>query len=147
VTDAAAITALVHRYAELLDQGDLDGTAALFAHATWRSVGRAQPLEGAEAVRRGYDNVILYDGVPSTKHVISNLTIDVDDAGTATARSYFTVLQGRPDFPLQPVLAGRYEDRFEKVDGQWRFAERVIHPDLVGDLSRHLRGADKILRE
>jgi 3-phenylpropionate/cinnamic acid dioxygenase small subunit len=87
--------------------------------------------------------VILYDGSPSTKHVISNVTIEItDDGSAATARSYFTVLQARPDFPLQLIIAGRYQDRFERVDGRWRFADRQIIPDLVGDLSRHMRDAD-----
>jgi hypothetical protein len=27
----------------------------------------------------------------------------------------------------------------ERVDGAWRFADRLILSDLVGDLSRHLR--------
>jgi hypothetical protein len=49
------------------------------------------------------------------------------------------VLQQVDDFPLQPIIAGQYRDRFEKVDGGWRFTERVIHPDLIGDLSRHMR--------
>jgi hypothetical protein len=40
--------------------------------------------------------------------------------------------------PLQPIVAGRYLDRFARVDGAWRFAERRILVDLVGDLSRHL---------
>ncbi|WP_218004149.1 hypothetical protein [Nocardia araoensis] len=35
--------------------------------------------------------------------------------------------------------AGRYHDRFERVDGQWPFAERRVHIRLTGDLSRHLR--------
>lgn len=138
--DVEAIRALIHRYAELLDGGDLDGVAELFAHATWGSPGRGRPLRGAEEVRHAYDGVILYAGVPDTKHVISNVTIDVDEAGTtANARSYFTVLQARPDFPLQPIIAGRYHDRFERVGGEWRFADRQILPDLVGDLSRHMR--------
>jgi hypothetical protein len=65
--------------------------------------------------------------------------IDADDAaGTAHARSYFTVLQQVDDFPLQIVIAGRYHDRFERVDGEWRLTERVILCDLIGDLSRHL---------
>jgi 3-phenylpropionate/cinnamic acid dioxygenase small subunit len=141
VDDVTAITALIHEYAERLDTGDLDGVAALFEHATWGSPGRGESLRGAAQVRRGYDGVILHeDGTPSTKHVISNVTVDVDDgADTAGARSYFTVLQARPDLPLQPIIAGRYHDRFERVDGRWRFAERVIIPDLIGDLSRHLR--------
>jgi ketosteroid isomerase-like protein len=141
--DVEPIRALIHEYAERIDGGDLDGLAAMFADATWGSPGRGAPLQGAEQVRRGYDGVILYDGTPGTKHVISNVTIEIaDDGTTATARSYFTVLQSRPDFPLQPIIAGRYHDRFERVDGAWRFADRQIIPDLIGDLSRHLRGGD-----
>jgi 3-phenylpropionate/cinnamic acid dioxygenase small subunit len=137
--DVEAIRALIHRYAELIDLGDLDAVAALFTHGTWSSPGRGAPLRGAEQVRHAYDGVILYDGIPSTKHVISNVTIDIADDGTATARSYFTVLQGRPDFPLQPVIAGRYHDKFERAGDAWRFADRQIIPDLIGDLSHHLR--------
>jgi uncharacterized protein (TIGR02246 family) len=138
--DVEAIRALIHRYAELIDLGDLDAVAALFTHGTWNSPGRGTPLRGAEQVRHAYDGVILYDGIPSTKHVISNVTIEItDDGTTATARSYFTVLQGRPDFPLQPVIAGRYYDQFERADDAWRFADRQIIPDLIGDLSHHLR--------
>jgi len=140
--DVEAIRALIHRYAELIDLGELDAVAALFTHGTWSSPGRGTPLRGSEQVRRAYDGVILYDGIPSTKHVISNVTIDIADGGTtATARSYFTVLQGRPDFPLQPIIAGRYHDQFERADDAWRFADRQIIPDLIGDLSRHLRDA------
>ncbi|MGH9033119.1 MAG: nuclear transport factor 2 family protein [Acidimicrobiia bacterium] len=140
--DRAAITALIHEYAERLDAGDLDGVADLFEHASWGSPGRGEPVRGAAAVRRGYDGVIIHEnGTPETKHVISNVTVDVDEAGgTASARSYFTVLQARPDLPLQAIIAGRYHDRFERDEGgRWRFADRVIIPDLVGDLSRHLR--------
>jgi hypothetical protein len=62
-----------------------------------------------------------------------------EEAGTAVSRAYFTVLQARPGLPLQPIASGRYRDRFERRDGQWRFAERRVRVDLVGDLSRHLR--------
>jgi uncharacterized protein (TIGR02246 family) len=143
--DVEAIRALIHRYAELIDLGDLDAVAALFTHGTWSSPGRGKPLRGAEQVRHAYDGVILYDGIPSTKHVISNVTIEITDDGmAATARSYFTVLQGRPDFPLQPVIAGRYHDQFERTDDAWRFADRQIIPDLIGDLSLHLRDASSV---
>ena len=80
------------------------------------------------------------DGTLRTKHVTTNTILEFDDSGhRATARSYFTVLQATPDLPLQPVIAGRYHDAFEKVDGAWRFHERVIHGDLIGDLTNHLR--------
>jgi ketosteroid isomerase-like protein len=137
--DTSQITTLIHRYAERIDAGDLDGVAALFADATWRSPGRSEPLRGTAAVRRAYDGVILYDGVPCTKHVVTNLCVEID-GDTATARSYFTVFQARPDLPLQPIIAGRYHDAFARSGGAWRFADRLILPDLIGDLSRHLRG-------
>ena len=59
--------------------------------------------------------------------------------GTAVSRAYFTVLQAVPGLALQPIVSGRYRDRFERRDGQWRFAERRVLIDLVGDVSRHLR--------
>jgi hypothetical protein len=68
------------------------------------------------------------------------LILEVDEeAGTAAARSYFSVLQQVGDGPLQAIVAGRYHDRFERVDGAWRFSERRIFVDLTGDLSHHLR--------
>jgi 3-phenylpropionate/cinnamic acid dioxygenase small subunit len=140
-SDEQAIAALIHAYAERLDDGDLDGVAALFAEATWRTPARAEPLRGTVAVRRAYDGVLLYDGRPSTKHVITNVTVEVaPDGASGRARSYFTVLQARPDLPLQPIICGRYHDAFARGAGGWRFADRLILPDLIGDLSRHLRG-------
>ncbi len=60
-------------------------------------------------------------------------------AGTATCRSYYTVLQATPELPLQAVAAGRYHDRFERVDGEWRFSFRDYSLfDLPGNLSQHL---------
>ena len=53
-------------------------------------------------------------------------------------RSYFTVFQATPALPLQPIIAGRYHDRFARADGTWHFADRRIFMDLVGDLREHL---------
>ncbi len=138
-TDVEAISALVMAYAERLDAGDLEGVAALFADATWRSPGRTEPLRGAAAVRAAYDVVILYDGLPSTRHVVTNLVVELTAPDRAVSRSYFTVFQARPDFPLQAIICGRYHDAFARTAAAWRFADRLILPDLVGDLSRHLR--------
>ncbi|MFJ1933159.1 MULTISPECIES: nuclear transport factor 2 family protein [unclassified Kitasatospora] len=79
---------------------------------------------------------------PRTQHVTTNLSVEVDEpAGTAVARSYVTVLRALPGFPLQPIAAARYHDRFELQSGQWQFAERRVRLTLVGDVSRHLRQA------
>ena len=76
-----------------------------------------------------------------TKHTMTNVQIDIDEASKkAKAQSYLTVMQAvPPDFPLQPIFSGHYHDTFEQVDGIWRFTIREISPDLIGDLSFHLR--------
>ena len=135
---------LIGAYAERLDAGDLDGVAALFDQGTFRSARGGEPLVGRDAVRRQYDRVLLYDdGTPLTKHVLGNIEVVVGDvidgnASTATSRCTFTVLQHVPGSDLRAVLAGRYHDRFEAGDDGWHFVERVVHPDLIGDLSRHM---------
>ena len=135
-----AIEALIFAYAERLDEGDLEGVANLFAGGVYRS-DRGGEYHGADAVLRMLrETVILHDGKPRTKHVITNLTVEVDEGrGEAGARSYYTVFQAAPDVALQPVIAGRYRDAFAREAGGWRFTERFIHVDLVGDLSRHVR--------
>jgi 3-phenylpropionate/cinnamic acid dioxygenase small subunit len=134
---ALAVAALVHAYAERLDAGDLDGVAELFAVATWRS-DRGTERRGTADIRRAYDLVILYDGSPRTRHVISNLIIE-SDGDSAASRSNFSVAQAPPGQALQIILAGRYHDRFEPDADGWRFADRYIHVDLVGDLRWHMR--------
>ena len=71
----------------------------------------------------------------------TNPIIEIDEAlGTATCRSCYTVLQQIGDGPLQPIVAGRYHDHFERVGDVWRFSERDYSMmDLVGDVSGHLR--------
>jgi hypothetical protein len=140
VDAAQEIANLIFAYAERMDAGDLAGVGSLFEHARY-GAGEG-PLAPGEIVERlNRELVILHeDGTPRTKHVTSNLAIEVDEAaGTANARSIYTVFQQVGETPLQPIVAGRYHDRFERAGGRWRFAERRIFVDLVGDLSRHLR--------
>jgi hypothetical protein len=139
--DAAAVVALLHRYCELQDAADFVAVSELFRHATYAVAGGA--------THRGYDevyalktrhDVVHGDGSLRTKHVTTNTIVELAaDGDTASARSDFTVLQAAPGLPLQPVIAGRYHDELEHVDGGWRFRARVIHGDLVGDLTKHLR--------
>lgn len=141
-----AIAELVFDYAARVDAGDFEAVGELFAHGAFRGVVDADTtsnFRGADEVRSCFEGMVIRydDGTPRTKHVTTNLVVDVDEAAnTATARSYFTVLQAVAGSPLQIVVAGRYFDTFERVDGQWRFADRLVYSDLVGDLSRHLRG-------
>lgn len=103
VDDVQAIKNLVYAYAERLDTGDLDGLGQLFARGTVRTDGSEQALRGADAVRGLIEQaVLLYEGIPATKHLISNLIVEIDDdRRSATARSYYTALQAHPELPLQ----------------------------------------------
>jgi ketosteroid isomerase-like protein len=135
-----AIEGLIATYAELVDDGDFAAVARLLADATFTD--GAGVVSGGDAIEKMLrDIVIVYDdGTPRTKHVTTNIAIEVDeDAGTAVSRAYFTALQALPDLALQPIVSGRYHDRFERRDGQRQFVERRVRTDLVGDVSRHLR--------
>ena len=137
-----SVAHLVYGYAERLDAGDFDGIADLLERADVTTEGRRRVRRGRADIVEMYTGTTrrFADGTPRTKHVTTNLVIDVDEpAGTATCRSYFTVLQAVPGaLALQPVIAGRYHDRFVNDAGVWRFAARHIFVDLVGDLSQHL---------
>ena len=144
IDSARQIESLMYTYAERIDAGNLEGVAELFANG--RIV--ASPDAPVESVAAGRDEVLgmyqgstrLYPcGTPRTKHVTTNAIIEVDDdAGTAAARSYYTVFQQLDDFPLQPIITGRYHDTFHLIDGVWWFDQRTMLVDQLGDLSRHL---------
>jgi len=142
MTDSAVqVGNLIARYAELIDAGDFDGLGELLGRASVGAVDSPGLLTGRDALARLFTSTTRRypDGTPGTKHVTTNLILDVDDeAGQAAARSYWTVLQAVPGLPLQPILAGRYHDRFTRSASTWRFAERRYLIDLVGDVSRHM---------
>lgn len=137
-TSATAITNLLYRYAELVDAGDFDALSAMFADADYLMRGGAA-LRGQHVGGAMRATVKLYDGIPRTRHVMTNAIVEVaDDNASATARSSFTVFQATDGFPLQAILIGGYHDTFVN-DAGWRFARREIHVDLVGDTSHHVR--------
>jgi 3-phenylpropionate/cinnamic acid dioxygenase small subunit len=138
------IANLLYRYAEFMDAGDFAGAASLFDHARLRVGGGGDgTVDAATMLTLWESGVTRYpDGTPRTKHVVTNPIIEVDEAaGTASCRSYYTVLQQTDDLPLQPIVAGRYHDRFQRVDGEWRYVFRDYSlMDMVGDVSHHLHG-------
>ena len=146
VPDAVAVTNVLYRYAELMDLGDFEAVADLLADCiiTVEGVpgdqrGRATILAMYVDWTRRYD-----DGTPRSRHLLSNPIVEVDAAaGTATVRSSYTVFQQTEVLPLQPIIIGRYHDRFARrpaPDGtvEWRFTHRHLFTDLTGDLSQHL---------
>ena len=139
--DERAIQNLLHRYCELQDAADFVGVSELFRYSTYRVQGgpTSHGYDEVYALKTRHDQTHA-DGSLRTKHVTTNTIIEIDDdARTASTRSYFIVLQATEVLPLQVVIAGRYLDTFELVDGAWRFTDRLIISELIGDLSQHIR--------
>lgn len=142
---AIEITNLIYTYAELLDAGDLDGVAGLFAHGRICGVENGPPetvFTGTTGVRRMYEMAtrIYEDGTPKTKHHTSNVQLSIDDArGTARSTSYYCVTQATPELPLQVIVTGHYKDTFHRRGGVWWFDTRTMFVDQLGDVSHHLK--------
>jgi ketosteroid isomerase-like protein len=143
-TPIESITKLIYAYAERIDAGDFAGVADVFAHAVLTFEGFDDAISGTPAIQALYERTTrrYEDGTPKTKHVMTNVSVDVAEDGTsATSRSYFTVLQAVPGaLALQPVIAGRYHNAYGLVDGRWRFTGMRIIVDLTGDLGHHMLG-------
>ena len=135
-----AIQRLLYAYSDTIDRGDFEATALLFGDDGLYGMVGSAAAQGAQQVLATFQrSVRLYDGVPRTRHIVTNVVIDVEPGATSgTARSYVNVLHQPPDSPLIPIAAGTYHDRVHLVDGQWLFAERRMHIELVGDMTTHL---------
>jgi hypothetical protein len=141
LSDGDHVRNLLGRYCERLDAGDLAGVGALFARGrlatedgTVLATGAA---EGAEFYGRG---TRLHDGSPRTKHLVVDTVLDPStDGATIVARSSYVVLQAVEGLmALQPIIAGRYVDTFDRAAEGWTWVERRFAVDLLGDLAHHL---------
>jgi 3-phenylpropionate/cinnamic acid dioxygenase small subunit len=133
---------LLGRYCERMDAGDFAGLAALFAHGSLADDKGTVFATGAAEMQAMWERqTMTYDGSPRTRHVTANPVIEVDDAeGTATCTSSYVVFQGVDDLRFQPIVSGRYADRFAMGDdGGWYFTARRYAVDHVGELSHHLK--------
>jgi SnoaL-like domain len=130
----------VYEYARLLDTGDVSGAADLFA--VQGSMARPMMpdvlIEGRENVR---SSLLTRPKTLLTKHLVTNVMIDVDSPSLATGLSYLTMISTTPGdcappFMSQgPVYFGQMHDRFILEEGQWRFLERR------GSIQMTFRGA------
>lgn len=137
--DRVEITELLYRYAELIDAGDFDGVGRLLARASFGgantpSVSGAENIAGlfGMTTRRFPDT-----GTPKTRHLVLNAIVEID-GDTAASRSTFLVVQATDTVRFQPIVAGRYYDRFARDDDGWYFTERKADVEMVGDVSDHL---------
>ena len=132
------ITDLIYRYAELIDAGDFDGLGGLLARASFGGP-KTPKVSGAASIAGLFAMTTkrFGDGTPKTRHLVLNPIVEVD-GDTASARSTFCVVQSTDRVPLQPIVVGRYFDRFARDRDGWHFTERIADVEMTGDVSDHL---------
>lgn len=140
LSDGDRIRNLLGTYCDRIDLGDYEGVGELFGSDGVLATEDGTVLaRGGSAIADFYRGMIqLHDGAPRTKHVVANTVLE-EQAGSVTARSSYVVLQATRGLPLQPIIAGRYVDRFERDgDAGLRWVERRFVADLAGHLSDHI---------
>jgi hypothetical protein len=132
VGDRDEIAALVHRYAELLDGGDVEGVIGMFSRATWRSAATGTVLRTPDELRAVYSSLVPDDGPIRTRHLVPTLSGEpYHGADEAAARCSYTVLEGgERGAPVRILLVGRYEDRYARGEDGWHLTDRLFHVDL-----------------
>jgi ketosteroid isomerase-like protein len=135
VTDRAALTDLVHRYAARVDDRDLDGVAALFTEdGVLARPGPGAGLEpttevvGRAEIRRAME---VLAGVDRTVHEVTGLVLTATGTDTATGRIGGVAhhVTGESDH----VWHLTYRDDYRRVDGAWLLARRALTIVFVED--------------
>lgn len=121
---------IVHAYVRALDQGDMNAAADLFAEngSFARPTAPDKVITGREAIRA---SLLSRPATVRTRHLSTNVMIDVESAEAAGGVSSLTMISVTPPEGAQPPFAspgpiwfGEMKDRFVLEGGQWKFLER-----------------------
>jgi len=137
-----AIRELIDAYARCADRRDAERQKSLFTEDTQFGVYMdgpgtqpTQALVGREALAPVFDDLNKYQ---ATMHFNGQSTIALD-GNRATGESYCIAHHLFTDHGERKLMVAwlRYEDRFVKADGAWRFAERNIYVDWTETRPSH----------
>ncbi|MDR2214553.1 MAG: nuclear transport factor 2 family protein [Nevskiaceae bacterium] len=121
---------VIHGYSRALDVGDLSAAADFFAEngSFARPMTPDQVTTGREAIRAA---LLTRPKGLLTKHLSTNVVIDVESADSARGFSYLTMISCTPGQDAKPphvsngpLWFGEMQDRFVRENGQWKFLER-----------------------
>jgi uncharacterized protein (TIGR02246 family) len=119
--DVVAIQQLYAGFCNTLDDGEADAFAECFTtDASFGGVGT--PVQGHDALRKFAVDMVG----KNVRHVATGVYVE-GDGDEAMGRAYLVAYRGSR--PAKLLATGRYRDRIRRVDGSWRFAERVFTPD------------------
>jgi hypothetical protein len=132
-----SIERTLYRYCNAVDSADFAAFAEIFTHGQWFMVDEPGAAPVLEWFKR---HTILYDGQTKTKHQITNLIVDeAADGQSASFTCTISIWQGLDDFPIQPIVMGRFAGTFVQLEGEWWWKTHRLIRELVGDRSRHIR--------
>jgi hypothetical protein len=134
VEDMLAIQQLPIRYALAVDERDVDAWVGLFVPDV--KVGR--DATGRDALRENITPALrmFYRSI----HQIVGHRIDIADSRNATGSVYCRAEHEVGDRWI--VMAIRYDDTYQKVDGQWYFARRKEKHWYAADLTERPQQVD-----
>ncbi|HTV78346.1 MAG TPA: nuclear transport factor 2 family protein [Steroidobacteraceae bacterium] len=121
---------LTYVYSRALDVGDMNAAADCFAEngSFARPMNPGQVIQGREAIRA---SLITRPKTLLTKHLSTNVMIDVESRDAARGLSYLTMISTTPPqaaappfVSAGPVWFGEMQDRFIRENGVWKFLER-----------------------
>ena len=139
LTERDRIRELVHHYCWAVDRGTLEEVMALFDDACDLLLIPGSKRAGRGAVERWYGRYMSHR-LECLRHLIHNQVITLD-GDRATSKSYFDAVGGLRGESI--VVGGFYEDTLRKVDGRWKFSEKIIRGDFMVPLSEGW-GGEKI---
>ena len=121
---------IVYAYSRALDLGDMSAAADFFAEngSMARPMAPDQVIQGRETIRA---SLLTRPRTLLTKHLATNVMIDVESRDAASGISYLTMISttppgdSKPPFVSQgPLYFGEFKDRFVRENGVWKILER-----------------------
>ena len=121
---------LVYLYSRALDLGEMHAAADCFAEhgSLARPMKPDEIIQGRESIRA---SLLSRPKTLLTRHLATNIVIDVETRDSARGLSYLTLIATTPPtgaaapFGAEgPLYVGEFRDRFVRESGAWKFLER-----------------------
>ena len=139
LADRLEIHQALMRYCRGIDRGDAELIQSAYHDDGVDRHFESEPVAAADFARQAVEVVDGWTRI--TQHHVTNVLIELD-GDTAAVESYYLGVQPTPredGTEALSMIGGRYLDRFERRDGRWAIADRLV----VIDWSREeLSGED-----
>lgn len=128
--DKQAITEVIWRYCRGMDRMDKELTLSC-----WHPGGTDDHAPLYKGTAEGFVDWLwpIHAAMKATRHLVSNITIDVNGDQAAAESYWFVHLRVPRNDEIYDILGdGRYLDHFEKINGVWA----ITHRTSIGCMTR-----------